>query len=307
MKVLLRKKVIVAIGVVFVATLWFAGCGESSSTGSGVDPAVSLDGGPATTNMSLKMVDTAPGASVVKSLDATDVGGGTITVGSARAVVKRVELELPDGESCSDVSFELVDCSCNDTSSSTDVVGSSISGDASDIDEIFFSGPFIVDLMTGTSVPPLELIIPSGVYHELQLKLVPLDPLSTMLPAGDILLGNSMVIEASYDVAGETTKRFRIILSFDHEIKFESDAGLTISEASPVNGLILGLNVNSWFTGIDIGACFASGAATQDADGVFIIDSSITNDACHFLGKLKDNVESSSLISESPDDTADDS
>lgn len=291
------------LAVAGILVMMLAGCGGQSS-----DATADADGGAATTSIAIQAVDSAPQASLSKeSPDATDSAGGMVSITVARAAVEQIEVEQPDGRTCDEIEIELEDCSCVESGAQSSQILSSETEveDSSDENELHFAGPFVVDLLMATSTPPLDtVVIPSGVYHELQLKLSPLDPSSTLVPESDMLLGNSMVLEGTYD-ADQGAQMFRILLSLDHEIKFESDAGLAITESAQVNRLILSLDVNSWFAGIDVGACLESGAAMQDAEGVFIIDSSVQDPACMFDEALKENIESSSST-EASDDSVDD-
>lgn len=292
----------VATVMMLLTALWMSSCGGGGTTTSGPAP-TEVDGGASNATISIRASDSVTNTSLNKQTlpDATDSAGGIVTVTAASVAVDKVEFEAISGRTCADISEEMSGCSCIDQASSSIARSSSEevqAVDVSDDNEVHVSGPIVVDLIAGTSVPAMDsLLIPSGVYHEIQLKLAPLDQFSTLVTAGNPLLGNTLVIEGTY-VTDLGSQLFRLVLNFDHEIQFESDAGIDITESAQVNALILSLDMNAWFTGIDLAACFASGAVSPDADGVIVIDPTVVNAACQFTDAILSNIEAATQLSE---------
>ncbi len=328
------KKRFFQILLVMLSTGILASCGSSGSnaggTGSNINPA-DVDGGAANVSLSIKL---APQPVVAKSaepteLQTTDGAGGTVALTEARAVVGKVELEMPDGANCTTVSISLTDAICDDTPEDIDESQTSSdsasmmksedaaeteTGDGSDVenDEIEFKGPFVVDLLAGTVTPPLsDLVIPSGVYKEIKFKIQPLEQGSNLVAADDLLNGRSLVVKGTFD-DGASVKTFILALKLDEEISFEDPAGFPVLESTAINDLIISLDVNKWFQNVGIGACLNSGSVTQDANGVYLITDETSGDACAFSDLIRAGIKDSGSAeigednaqAESPDDSS---
>jgi hypothetical protein len=136
------------------------------------------------------------------------------------------------------------------------------SEEGSDVDtdsahEAEFTGPFVINLLTGTSYPELPQIqIETGFYTDIEIELDALlqedaEGLAELpTEAFDALLGHSIFLAGSYtDVSASMTMPFSI--TFDSDIEFEftgSDTtlGFTIDDTG-INDLIVAFQLDTWF------------------------------------------------------------
>lgn len=313
------------------------------STEEGDTITTDTDGGQASANISLKALTTESSSTNLSNKNLSDSANNSITISSAMINISRVDLKLPSNLDCSSLKFDLSEGSCsslgnldslsmklekgsnsnddddddnsddnsNDSDDDNSDDNSSSSDDSSDDDSsnedhIRFSGPFIFDLLTGTSTPDLtDLSIPSGTYRRIEVKIDDLDEESTAVETGHPLLGNSMVLEGTH-TEGESAREFRVILKFNEKVRFQKSGGFTINESSTVNDLVVSFSASSWFSNIDIGACLDSGRASQDNDGVYVINNDTSGDECEFKDDLKRNIKNSGTVDKDDDDDSDD-
>ncbi len=320
-----------------VAAGLIASCGAGSGAGASGDLA-RFDGGAALMSISVKLASMPAAASMSKEagtseneLATADAAGGIVTITEARVVVQEIELGMPEGRSCDDeMEAEIEgedDGECAPAAAPAGEVLASESADSAEDeavedstddsadergeveneteDHLKFTGPFIVDLLTGTSVPSIaDLTVPSGVYTSVEVKVEPLPLESTAVAADDPLLGQGLVVKGTYD-DGVSVREFLVASRIDKDIEFKPLEGFTISEALALNEIIVTFDVNAWFQGINIGACLDSGAPTIDANGVALITDETPGDACAFKDLLEQNIEQSGTA-EVDDDESDD-
>lgn len=229
-----------------------AGCGSGAigggSGGSAAsnpsDPA-NLDGDAAPVTISFKAI-----AGSTAALTTTDSTGAAADITSASVTIERIDIKLPDGLNCATLgvplpSFAVCDNSENDalddnpeTNPSDDLAG--------DNDKIRLNGPFVVDLLTGTSTPSLaDLTLPSGMVREIKVKL------------------SHLTVAGTVDVGGTPTP-FNIDSSIDKDIEYSDLSGFEISEAVSVNEIILSFDVAKWLAGVDLAACAADCSEFDD-------------------------------------------
>lgn len=162
-----------------------------------------------------------------------------------------------------------------------------------DEDKVVVEGPFIADLINGTSTPSLTtLLIPSGLYTRIDVRIDEADEGEGLLTAGDPLLGRSLYARGSFDYQG-TSHELRIRLKFSEDIRFENKAGIEVLETG-ANDVVLSLDENAWFKGINLVACLDAGDLTLESDGSLVIDEDTGEDECGDLeNRIKENVEAS--------------
>ena len=230
---------------------------------------------------------TAQSDSVV--LPVKDVNGlqiGSLTLTDARVALKDIELESDDENEGEDL-------------------------------ELDFPGPFVVDLIHNTVIPPLDtVIIDSGLYTQIEIKLDKIEGDeddeggSQLVDPSDPLFGNSIYLEGSYTgaTASGSVTAVPFILSFDFNETFElssvgdSAVGFTLEEGV-VNPIIIAFRLARWFSFSDTetnpnGVDFNVLTVSQDTSGQPIIlldenagDISAANDEIREV--IEENIEES--------------
>lgn len=252
--------------------------------------------------------------------EAEDEAGGSISFTEARINIERIRLKLPETLDCEEIDFELEDSECgpptDDSSTLLGLVGfqetdgeedgeedgDDDSEDADDDeDNIKIDGPFIYNMLTGLSSPDFsETVIPSGTYRRIELRFTN----TTLVEASDSLFDHAMVIGGTYD-DGASIRSFLISIKFNEWLRFENEAGIEITESADINAIVVELDVNNWFNGVDLGACFDSGRPDVSDDGVLIVNRTNDGGECNFTDELKKNIKASGRV-EKEDDVEDD-
>jgi len=120
-----------------------------------------------------------------------------------------------------------------------------------DNEEVEFAGPFVVDLIAGTSTPDFGVanILP-GTYEELEIEIGPV-----------LDSGNSIFVAFDIPRDGQDTLKVQYSFSGEIEIEIEREAGFQIDGGALSQMLVL-LNLDSLVNGVDFSQ------AVVDADGV---------------------------------------
>lgn len=194
-----------------------------------------------------------------------DLGGTVFTIHSSLANLGYVKFKLPDGIACS----QDIESACEQ-------------------DDIKVTGPFVVDLMSGTLLPEIgPFKVPAGMYRRAEMRLEALESgAPTPQPQ---LLGRSMIISGTFVYAGKTDRTFSISLDFDEEIAFES--GSMSVKPDILNKFLLLFNVDEWMAKADITKCLDDSTLVLDPQGNLLIDK---QNKCEGLEQvLKDGVKAS--------------
>lgn len=205
------------------------------------------------------------GAAVPVANDAT---GAAFTLGRGLLHLRHIELDLPSGSSCADVGdLAGAECHAGDT--------------AADEDKLRIDGPFVVDMIAGTSTPSLAgVTIPAGTYRRIDLRVDDGDPAEGVVVAGSELDDNALAVIATFD-AGGGPSTLDLRLNFDEDIRIEQPGGVAVAAG---DDLIARFAAADWLAGVDLGACVATLTAV---DGRYVIDD--RNDgAC---GGIEDTVK----------------
>lgn len=290
-----------------------AGCGGADAANGGV-----VDVG---VEMALTSASSGNGAG--KALVADEAEGGEVEIAHARAIVERIELYLPTGHDESesaddkggsgggkggdDSSHSGKDDSTDDAAddkgvdssddaaddkgvdSSDDVAddkGDDMSDDDSATgngDKITIRGPFIIDLVDGSSTPSIaDIKVPAGHYRRVDVRFS--NDGHGKLGANDPLNGNTFVADGTFTPNGGEAMPFSVALDFNEEARFESKAGFDIS-AQAASDVLLKLDISSWFSALPVSECAESGAIAIDEKS-----------SCHFEQDLKDAIKSSGRL-----------
>ena len=200
------------------------------------------------------------------SVDSAGVG---FALNAVRVNVRRVELYLPAGTSCSDIAdLDLAD------GAYTKVCAG---------DKLRFSGPWQVDLVSGVATPPFAPeAVPAVRYRRIDVGLAPGDD------DDDVTLLASGVVPFN----GNDTP-FRLALDFNEDVRFEG-SGFTVAPGDAVASALLALDPGSWFASLPLSACAADGDLTIEA-GVIVIEDG-NNDCSDVENAVKDAVKASGTL-----------
>ena len=144
-----------------------------------------------------------------------------------------------------------------------------ISGEDDEL-KVEFEGPYVIDLINGTSTPNLGVgDVPTGVYDELEIELAPV-----------LTGGNSVFIKFTLD-----GKTYEFSTTEEIEIEVENLSGFDIDSNSLQNILVL-IDLDNMFAGIDLSN------AVADEDGVIRINDSSNSEITHsIINQLEDSCE----------------
>lgn len=177
--------------------------------------------------------------------------GVRFTLTQARIHLRDIQLDLPKGTACEDVSGLVSGAECKA---------------ADDSKTLVVAGPIVADLMTGATTPDLSgVVIPAGTYKRIDFRLE--EAKSGEVAAGEPLIGYSLLVGA--DFADQAGKKLEMRLKFSEDARFESDAGVEVPEGGT---LIAMLNPAVWLNGLPLGSCIEKGDVTTEGDTVRIDD-----------------------------------
>ena len=245
--------------------LMLTGCGSSANL---------TDGGMTTARFALKLASpTVTGLTIGEGLD---VSAATITV-------KRIELWLPEDRDCEDSDNEGLDDrgGCHREAETEDDL---------EEDKIKIEGPFVFNLLTGESTPPLtDFSIPSGVYKRIRLKADP--------DAAATVSISALVGEAPLEIAFQS----------DEEIDVETAEGLSVQEGS-INAIVAEVNLSGAFAQFDLAACVSGGNFSESSPGAYVANSSNppTGACSELLEILEESIFRESRVSCDHEDESED-
>jgi hypothetical protein len=320
--------------ITIMAVFTFSSCGGGTETSGDA-----LSNGMASVNFSVRLAGapSAPKALTTKSSEgenegedspqASDDAGTAIALTEVRANIREVEFYLPEGVTCEELQFTFIDpvrCDNDDENDADDLEeeaedddsklaeNSSDDGENEDDaeendeeDKIVVEGPFVVDMIAGTSTPSLtNFLIPAGLYTRIDIKLHKAEDGET-LPADDPLNGHSLVATGTFEYQGEL-HTLHLRLKFTEEIRFKDPAGIEVAETG-ANDVVVSLDETTWFRGINLVACLDAGDLTLAADGSLTIDDNSGENGCGEIENIiKDNIEASGNVVDENDDEDED-
>ena len=202
------------------------------------------------------------------ALDFVDDGGVVYGVQTATLNLRNIEIDLPDGMVCADIAGQLSGPAvCDDSPGSSD--------------KIRIQGPFVIDLVAGTSTPTLDDVrIPAGVYKRIDFRVDP--------NAADESLG----LTADFTHMG-TDYLLDLSLAFNEDIRIEDPAGI---ELTPDTDLMADLVLDTWLAGVDLGACIEANEVDIVGTTVVVTDSSATGACSGIEDTIKTNMKTSGQL-----------
>ena len=149
---------------------------------------------------------------------------------------------------------------------------------------IDIDGPFLIDLVTGTSTPSLDDVeIPEGTYKRVDIRVDDSD---------DQLDGNSFVAVAQFEYDGAPVT-LDLGLHFNEDIRIEHPDGVALG---PDTDLVAEFVVNDWLADVDIAECIDDDDL-EIVDGVLTINESVDTGACSAIeNTIKENMKRGTRI-----------
>lgn len=316
-----RKGIIISV-LGFAA---LASCG-------GDNTAESLDGGATTARFSMKLASSSQTSNLaaLRAMENDDGSftpdGSGVTITAARINVKEIRLYMPDGLLCSDVELvldsnmvceeEIDDSSSSDltalSGSSDDSVDDS-SDDSSDDSEveakITLDGPYVFDLFTGQSLPDLSTFtVPSGVFRKVKFKVAEAKEEDGILGSNDILIGNSIVVEGTFNDSDGASHPFRMALKYNDDFEIKDENGVQVPEGN-ITAVTASLNVETWFAGTNLQDCVKDGNLSYDANGILVINETTSGQgSCSEVkNTIRENIKNSLELESEDESESDDS
>lgn len=195
------------------------------------------------------------------SFTITDVGGTTFTITEARTNVRHIQFDLPEGETDS-------------------------------TNQISLEGPFVIDLMTGTSNPEIDAFeVEPGIYKRIDVRLDDAETKDGLVSPNDDLMDNTLVVKGTFDYDGNASRNFTFILKFNEDVRFEEPGGISIAEGA-TKDIVINLKVDEWLQNINITKCLDDGDVALDSNGDLLINDNNGNGDCNsFEQTIKTNIK----------------
>jgi hypothetical protein len=204
-----------------------------------------------------------------------DEAGADFSMPTALVHLRHIELDLPAGKTCADIEADLV------------------GGECLVEEKIRIQGPFVVDLVTGTSEPDLgATLIPAGTYSRIDIRVDDGDPQEGLIEPGSPLDDYSLVVETKFTYNQEPAT-LKLSLNFDEDIRIEERAGVAVQADTD---LVAEFVVNDWLAGVDIVGCLDSGELVLDETGTATIDDSADGACGGIEDIIKNNMKNSGQL-----------
>jgi len=207
-----------------------------------------------------------PKLNAVDSLSITDMGGTHFTITYAKINLRHIQFDFPSEDSRSK--------------------------DLDTTEQISIEGPFVVDLMDGSSTPSItEFNIEAGTYKRIDLRLDDVKPTDGIISPSDDMYDNTMILKGIFTYDGITDRNFTFKLKFNEDIRFEEPYGILIQKGGNTQ-ILLNLHVEEWLKNINITKCLDDSEINLDNNGDLIIDDNNGNGDCSdFENTIKHNIK----------------
>lgn len=256
------------LGAMLVVGLFVTACGDDDDNGDDTDD------GEATLAFGL----TSSASMNNDRLEFEDFEGAVYSLTSARLSVDQIELQLPDGVGCDDVDDQVADpVSCD--------AGVPVA----EADELVIDGPFVIDLVDGTTTPDLgDIEIPVLSYEEVDVEVSELGEDDDILDSDDALIDNTIIAVADFEF--ENSKRqLDMRFGFDGEATGGADVDFSLE---PGDTLVVQFDVARWLHRTPVTTCLEQGDLKAQ-NGTVVLDEEASG-ACEGVeGQFENNWEDS--------------
>ncbi|MBF0432323.1 MAG: hypothetical protein HQK83_13645 [Fibrobacteria bacterium] len=260
----------------------FGQCGDAGETnlagGTGM-------GNPPTGNVNISIVASSPTPALLKpaalvkstqsdSLVVRDANGTDFIIKSISVIIRKLFFQIESEDYCEQEPEH--DC------------------------EYLLEGPFINDLLSGSSVPSLKGVsLPAALFHEVELNFDSLETEDSLYASFPALQGNSILMKGYFSYKGKIDRAFSIHLTVVEELEFEGKENLIIQPDSSLSWKV-DLNAGNWFQNIEITNCLDNGELMLDSNGNLLLNNP---KECNELNtRLKTNILNSGSIKESEEE-----
>lgn len=210
-----------------------------------------------------KTVDTGVSLTIKATTVTAKSTTGAITFSEATLGIEKIELKMEEEEFDGDVTGEM---------------------ENEDM-EFDFEGPFIVDLLLGTSDPDLSSVaFEPGVYNKFEAKI-----------SNVIDDTHSIIIKGMYSALDGTDYGFIFKSDDEIEFKIESDLGFTVTEGSMLD-LVVNFDLPALFSQINLEN------AVINADNMILLDNDNNSEIANQIESLLDDVAEMEEEDEEDDD-----
>ena len=193
-----------------------------------------------------------------------DSAGAPFYLLTARAYIRQIELDLPDGERCDELSGDLIGATCE-------------AGEGADEDKIVIEGPRLINLINGDVTPPLtDVLIPEGRYKRVDIRFDDGRPDEGLITEEDMLNDRSLDLSFGFDHDEELTL-LSVRLKFNEDLRVEAPEGVEVADG---DALIAQLDVTQWLQMIDFFSCVDGEGLTTNGPLVFIDDDEPAEGSC---------------------------
>jgi hypothetical protein len=167
--------------------------------------------------------------------------------------------------------------------------------------EFSVKGPFIVDLLNGTTSPEMApLTVPAGTYTRIKLRLDHGNVGDTAM-----LDGNTLVAKGTLSRPDGSSEPFSMNLRLHEDLRIRSRAGIVL-DGSSIQTILVALHAGDWLANLNVAGCLGADSSTS-GQGITVSESSAIGkclDAEHILkGNFRKSCEADEK--EAPE-TADD-
>lgn len=181
-------------------------------------------------------------------LELRDSSGTLYTVTSLRIAVEEIELDLPANVSCGDIlgRFDRR-VQCDDDGA--------LGGE----DQVKIDGPFVFDLIEGTSTPDIsQLRVPALDYTMVDLEVDTARAEDDTVPIDDDLIDQTVIARADFEFEGQKLELL-LEFSFKAEAKTSTD-NLPDGLVDDGGTLVVQVDLTNWLDSIPVSDCLLTGA-----------------------------------------------
>lgn len=161
---------------------------------------------------------------------------------------------------------------------------------------LVLDGPFIFDVLRGTSLPDIDFHLPNGVYEYINLCVAPYDDTAGSV-VDSILKGYEIIITGTFTYE-DTLRKIGIYILCDERWTFPAfDGGIELSDEGFVE-LLIGLDEQAWLDSLCINGCIKKGDIFFDDEGNLIIldDPSGQGPDARLCKKIRNNIARSGVL-----------
>ncbi len=219
-----------------------------------------------------------------------DSVGTVYTLTESELYVEEIELELPEFLDCEDIEGQLdprVTCDSQFADEANFDGDDDISNDA----ELEIAGPFVLDIVTGETTPPLgDIRIPAVIYQEIDIEYDEADADVRGVRSGDEIVGNTWIVHATFQDEKQNERELVMRVGFGGEIDIEPDDGIDVPEDG---GLVFTFDVARWLENIPLDECRLDGDLKTNADMVVVTNDTDAGECLNMEERLENTLKAS--------------